>query len=88
MCIRARVCTCDCVCVVCMCLCEFVTVTLRLDQWSYIGYIQGGPEKLTLYFVIISTNVAVFPRFFGQGWDTVRSFYCEKHFVHFSPQFF
>ena len=31
-------------------------------------HIQGGPEKTdTFYFVIISTNVAVFPRFSAMG---------------------
>ena len=52
---------------------------------------QGGPEKTdTFYFVIISTNVALFPGFVGQMWDTAISFYCEKHLqnVHFFPHFF
>ena len=54
-------------------------------------HIQGGPEKTDpFYFVIISTNVPVFPRFFGHGWDTAICFYSGKHFqnVPFFPHFF
>ena len=44
-------------------------------------YIYGVVQKKTdtFCYVKISTNFAVFPWFFCQGWDTAISFYCEKH---------